>query len=34
MLQSAARLIRVLPDGERVLSLAVLVDGVPFAGLP
>lgn len=33
MLKSTARLIRTLLDGERVLSLAVLVDGVPFAGL-
>lgn len=33
MLKSTARLIRGLLDGERVLSLAVLVDGAPFAGL-
>jgi putative heme iron utilization protein len=33
MLKSTARLIRALFDGERVLSLAVLVDGAPFAGL-
>ncbi len=33
MLKSTARLIRDLLDGERVLSLAVLVDGLPFAGL-
>jgi len=33
MLKSTARLIRALLDGERVLSLAVLVDGAPFAGL-
>jgi heme iron utilization protein len=33
MLKSSARLIRGLLDGERVLSLAVLVDGAPFAGL-
>lgn len=33
MLKSTARLIRALLDGERVLSLAVLVDGHPFAGL-
>jgi len=33
MLKSTARLIRTLLDGERVLSLAVLVDGSPFAGL-
>jgi hypothetical protein len=33
MLKSTARLIRTLLDGERVLSLAVLVDGAPFAGL-
>lgn len=33
MLKSTARLIRGLLDGERVLSLAVLVDGVPLAGL-
>lgn len=33
MLKSTARLVRGLLDGERVLSLAVLVDGVPFAGL-
>jgi putative heme iron utilization protein len=33
MLKSTARLIRGLLDGERVLSLAVLVDGMPFAGL-
>ena len=33
MLKSTARLVRGLLDGERVLSLAVLVDGAPFAGL-
>jgi len=33
MLKSTARLIRTLLDGERVLSLAVLVDGAPFTGL-
>ena len=33
MLKSTARLVRALLDGERVLSLAVLVDGAPFAGL-
>jgi len=33
MLKSTARLIRTLLDGERVLSLAVLVDGAPLAGL-
>jgi len=33
MLKSTARLIRSLLDDERVLSLAVLVDGAPFAGL-
>jgi hypothetical protein len=33
MLKSTARLIRTLLDGERVLSIAVLVDGAPFAGL-
>jgi hypothetical protein len=33
MLKSTARLIRNLLDGERILSLAVLVDGAPFAGL-
>lgn len=33
MLKSTARLIRGLLDGERVLSLAVLVDGAPLAGL-
>lgn len=33
MLKASARLIRSLLDGERVLSLAVLVDGAPFAGL-
>lgn len=33
MLKSTARLVRTLLDGERVLSLAVLVDGAPFAGL-
>ncbi len=33
MLKSTARLIRNLLDGERVLSLAVLVEGAPFAGL-
>jgi len=33
MLKSTARLIRSLLDGERVLSLAVLVEGAPFAGL-
>jgi hypothetical protein len=33
MLKSTARLIRSLLDDERVLSLAVLVDGAPVAGL-
>ena len=33
MLKSTARAIRGLLDGERILSLAVLVEGVPFAGL-
>jgi len=33
MLKSTARLIRGLLDGERVLSLAVLVEGAPFTGL-
>lgn len=33
MLKSTARLIRSLLDGERILSLAVLVDGAPFTGL-
>ena len=33
MLKSTARAIRGLLDGERILSLAVLVDGSPFAGL-
>jgi hypothetical protein len=33
MLKSTARLVRTLLDGERVLSLAVLVEGAPFAGL-
>jgi heme oxygenase (biliverdin-IX-beta and delta-forming) len=33
MLKSTARAIRELMDGQRVLSLAVIVDGVPFAGL-
>jgi len=33
MLKSTARLIRSLLDGERVLSLAVLVEGSPLAGL-
>ena len=33
MLKSTARAIRALLDGERILSLAVLVDGAPFAGL-
>lgn len=33
MLKSTARMIRGLLDGERVLALAVLVDGAPFAGL-
>lgn len=33
MLKSTARLIRRLLDDERLLSLAVLVDGAPFAGL-
>jgi hypothetical protein len=33
MLKSTARLIRSLLDGERVLSLAVLVEGAPFTGL-
>jgi len=33
MLKSTARAIRGLLDGERILSLAVLVDGAPFAGL-
>jgi len=33
MLKSTARAIRALLDGERILSLAVLVEGAPFAGL-
>jgi putative heme iron utilization protein len=33
MLKSTARAIRGLLDGERVLTLAVIVDGVPHAGL-
>ena len=33
MLKSTARAIRALLDQQRVLSLAVLVEGVPFAGL-
>ena len=33
MIKSTARAIRGLLDGERVLSLAVLVEGIPFAGL-
>ena len=33
MLKSTARAIRELLDGQRVLSLAVLADGAPYAGL-
>jgi hypothetical protein len=33
VLKSTARMIRALLDGERILSLAVLVEGNPFAGL-
>jgi putative heme iron utilization protein len=33
MLKSTARAIRALLDGQRILSLAVLVNGAPFAGL-
>jgi len=33
MLKSTARAIRGLMDEQRVLSLAVIVEGVPFAGL-
>jgi len=33
MLKSTARAIRALLDGERILSLAVLVHGAPLAGL-
>jgi putative heme iron utilization protein len=33
MLKSTARAIRGLLDGERVLSIAVIVDGLPHAGL-
>jgi putative heme iron utilization protein len=33
MLKSTARAIRALLDGERVLSLAVIADGAPYAGL-
>jgi putative heme iron utilization protein len=33
MIKATARTIRELLDGQRVLTLAVTVDGVPFAGL-
>jgi putative heme iron utilization protein len=33
MLKSTARAIRALLDEQRVLSLAVLADGIPYAGL-
>jgi putative heme iron utilization protein len=33
MIKATARTIRQLLDGQRVLTLAVIVDGVPFAGL-
>jgi hypothetical protein len=33
MLKSTARAIRELLDGQRVLSLAVIAGGVPYAGL-
>jgi putative heme iron utilization protein len=33
MIKATARTIRELLDGQRVLTLAVIVDGVPFAGL-
>ena len=33
MLKSTARTIRELFDGQRVLALAVVAEGVPYAGL-
>jgi len=33
MIKATARTIRELLDGQRVLTLAVITDGVPFAGL-
>jgi putative heme iron utilization protein len=33
MIKATARTIRELLDGQRVLTLAVIADGVPFAGL-